>query len=173
MWFDKLMPCYTSAEDYLKAVAESKEMEPGEDKGYDWVADYAKDLVTRREKIASILDDKADAIIKYMGGGAGLFALGAIAGIQQGQGLLILWSLPALACALVSVFLATLARKPLDMPGLPKVIDAFHYANAYEEKEAKVKFLVGKAHATNAAWLAVCRAKAKRVEWATWPTFPR
>jgi len=162
-----LIPSYRSAPEYLAAEDFNDQIEPGDGIDYEWVLAYAKDLSARREKIAGIMDEKADAIIKYMGGGVGLFALGAIAAVPQGQGYLLLYSLPAVLFALCSVFLAALIRKPNDMPGLPSVADAMNYANRYTEGDAaKIKFL-GQAHMACEAWRVVCRAKGKVLVWAT------
>jgi hypothetical protein len=49
------------------------------------------------------------------------------------------WSLPAVVCAVLSLFFAAWARKPNFVPGLPSVEAAVGYAEAEGKKEAEAQ----------------------------------
>ena len=160
-------PAYKTAEAFKETI------KPVEGANYDWVWDYAEEVYDRLSKVYKDLDDKANDIIKYLGGGAGLFTLGAIANVNKDNALLMLSALPALACALLSIFFAVLARKPNENRTPPSVFSAFRFAGHYldddgeDSKKAKAIFL-GQWHlACEAMGLAV-DLKSRRVAWATW-----
>ena len=158
---------------YQKAEAFQESIEPVEGADYDWVWDYAKDVYDRLSKVYKDLDDKANDIIKYLGGGAGLFTLGAIANVNKDNAGLMLSALPALACALLSIFFAVLARKPNENRTQPSVFSAFRFAGHYldgdaeDSKKAKAIFL-GQWHLTCEAMGLAVDLKSRRVTWATW-----
>ena len=84
---------------------------------------YGEDLWKFRNDVFKALDEKADSIIKYLGGGTGLFALGVIAKADTSNAWLIKWVLPSLVLAILSVGFAIWARFPKETPGLPSVKD--------------------------------------------------
>src|SRR5215208_5555830 len=56
------------------------EAEPDADYGWAW--EYARDAYDRKMAVRDSLDDKASDIIKYLGGGAGLFTLAALLNVK-------------------------------------------------------------------------------------------
>src|SRR5262249_7329045 len=52
----------------------SKEVRPIENADYKWLLDYARLLWDECNKTFASLDEKAENIIRYLGGGTGLFA---------------------------------------------------------------------------------------------------
>lgn len=163
------IPAYIGEnESYRHAVAFMQNLQAKEGIKYDWVLDYAKSLWAERLSEFTALDNKADAIIKYLGGGLGLFSIGVLAKIEPANAYLILWAIPAVACAVVSLSLATWARKPNPAPALPPVEAAISYAEEDTDSEkARMAFL--------GQWNLVCEAhrlinleKARRLGLATW-----
>jgi hypothetical protein len=135
---------------------------------YEWVSDYANGLWDHRVKIYSTLDDKADAIIRYLGGGTGLFALGVLAKVEPANAYLVYWSMPAVLSALVSLFFAARVKIPSFAPSAPTVKQAIvEFADAdATPKKAKAEFL-GHLHLACEDMKLVCNRKAAWLEWAT------
>jgi hypothetical protein len=129
-------------ESYRRAVSFMQNLQAKEGIDYGWVFEYAKSLWTERNSEFAALDNKADAIIKYLGGGLGLFSVGVLAKVDVSNAYLIFWALPAVVCAIISLFLAAWARKPSAAPALPPVEAAVNYAEEdKDEKKAHMAFL--------------------------------
>jgi hypothetical protein len=60
--------------------------DPKDGVNYSWVSEYAKALWEYRNGVFDKLDEKSESIIKYLGGGTGLFTLGVLAKIDAGNG---------------------------------------------------------------------------------------
>jgi hypothetical protein len=121
---------------FMEAVAARPEID------YKWVSDYAKSLWEHRLKLFAVLDDKADGIIKYLGGGTGLFALGVLAKVDSSTAYIAWCTMPAVLLALCSIGLAMWSRRPRLSAGLPSVKNAIDYANNLpKESEALGAFL--------------------------------
>jgi hypothetical protein len=132
----------------------------------EWLAEYGKDLWTDSKAIFARIDDKADSIIKYLGGGTGIFALGVLAKVDATTAYLVFCCLPAIVCSLISVFLATLARRPRGVPSLPSVENAMRYAEM-DGIKGEVEFIAQWNLACTDMKL-VCLRKAHLLELATW-----
>ena len=153
---------YRDAETFKNTIT----LEVGKD--YDWVWDFAKDSYDRAIGVYEALDDKANDIIKYLGGGAGLFTLGVMANINHANADIARWALPSFAMAIISVFFAVLARKPNEVKHPPSIRDAFKYASHYKDAaEAKATFIGQWNLALEGMYLAIA-VKSVRVAWATW-----
>jgi hypothetical protein len=135
---------------------------------YEWVSRYAKDLWDHRLKIFTSLDDKSDGIIKYLGGGTGLFALGVLAKVDSGNVYLVLWTLPALICALMSLFLAIKARKPQLVSSLPSVQKAMTYADENPNEDEALAAFLGQWNLACEHMRLICLRKAFLIEVSTW-----
>ena len=131
---------------------------------YEWVYEYAKSLWAHRLTVWRMLDEKADAIIRYLGGGTGIFALGVLAKIDASNRYLAEWALPALFIASIAVFLAMWARRPMDYPLLPSVENAKDYADEHKE-DAKAAF-IGQWHLANEKARLSCARKERWISWA-------
>ena len=59
-------------EEFQDAERFRRTITPLEDTEYKWIFDYANDKHDKLTKIYKELDDKANEIVKYLGGGAGL-----------------------------------------------------------------------------------------------------
>lgn len=152
--------------EYLKALDFEERIQPIEGVDYEWAWDYAKGAYDRLATIYSKLDEKADGIIKYLGGGAGLFTIGMLTNLDKIPAAYLAWSIPAVIVAVLSVIVANLARKPNDSSLPPSVESAFRYADSFN-KTAKASFL-GQWHLACEGMRLAVETKALRVTWATW-----
>jgi hypothetical protein len=135
---------------------------------YSWAYEYAKSLWEHRTKVFAIIDDKADSIIKYLGGGTGIFALGIIAKVDSSNAYLAFWCLPAVVCALTSICFAVSARRVREVPSPPTVSQAIkEYVDSYDTADqAKAAFL-GQWNLACVDMQIVCDRKSWFVEKAT------
>jgi hypothetical protein len=122
-------PAYQAAVEFRKKFTPVKDPECK----YQWVVEYAKTTYETLHDSFDKLDDKADAIIKYLGGGSALIVLGAIATVRSDNAWLVLLLLPSLICAIRAINLAIQARSPMDFPLPPPVTKAIEYVEEYKE----------------------------------------
>jgi|SRR5579864_160387 len=155
-------------ETYKRAVVAMKATTAKEGVEYGWVLEYAKTRYEHCSKILSILDDKADGIIRYLGGGTGLFALGALSKIDSANSHLVWWSLPAIFAALVSLWFAWRVRKARTVPSLPSVLDAKeNYAEGCPTDGAAKAAFLGQWNLYCEGTRVECHAKAALLDRAT------
>ena len=133
---------YESTESYKSALAYFRAFEKKEEVKYDWVIKYAKELHERMEKTDKQLDEKADSIVKYLGGGSALVTFGALASIKPDRpetslfGLVALVALlPSLCCAIWAVRAAIKARRPRSTATMPSICKAITLAENYQTPE--------------------------------------
>lgn len=152
---------HRNAKDLLQA-----DIQP--DKDYSWLIDYSERLWDSYTKVFSTIDEKSDSIIKYLGGGTGIFTLGIIAKTDASNYFLIWWCLPSLISSLIAIFLAVCARRPRGVPSLPPISQAKRYAEMYQDaKEAQAAF-VAQWNLACVDMKLICRRKADFLELATW-----
>jgi hypothetical protein len=135
---------------------------------FGWVFDYAQQYYEKLSKVWKELDDKANEIIKYLGGGTGLFALGLMTKDLDPR--VIRAALPAIGCALFAVFSAVLARKPNEVWVLPDAKAAYDYAvhkDWQKEQQGKTEF-IGQIHEQSEKLYLSIKIKSSRVTVATW-----
>jgi hypothetical protein len=131
---------------------------------YHWTWEYARELWAYHNSVFATLDDKAEDIVKYLGGGTGLFVLGVLAKVDINNYYLAWWSLPAVVLALVAVLLALWSKKVGPFPNLPTVQNAVAYAEDKKNaREATAAFL-GQWNLACEGAKAVCDRKAILVE---------
>jgi hypothetical protein len=155
---------------YKDAVAFAEAVEPGDDIAYEWVWSHARELYTHYDTLSEWLDGKAGSIVSYLGGGAGLFTIASLALVatDRAAAVLVLWSLPALVCALASLVCAALARQASWTLSPPTVVSAFNFAGRFKsERESRTAFL-GQWHLAVTVSRLVCARKASLVNAATW-----
>ncbi|MFO0967739.1 MAG: hypothetical protein U0793_19430 [Gemmataceae bacterium] len=122
-------PDYVAAKKYNESF--ELEADPSQ---YGWVHAYAKAEYDRLEKRFDILDEKADSIIKYLGGGTALIAIGSLATLTRENAIMPLFLIPSVLCALVAVVFAVSARNPTDTDQPPPVRGAVLYVSSYGDK---------------------------------------
>lgn len=139
---------------------------------YAWVDDYRRVVWDHRCKVLSTLNDKADAIFRYLGGGTGLFALGVLVKLDHEHARLTEVSLPALLCALAAILLACIAKNPSYAPNLPSIQDALTtYAEGSGSDHEAIGAFLGQWNLACEDMRLVCMRKANLIQWATWLYF--
>src|SRR5262249_35193791 len=139
---------------------------------YAWTAKFAESLWAYNEKEFVALDEKADSIIKYLGGGTGLFAIGVLSKIDASNIHIALATLPAIISAILSVLIATIVRKPHPVPNLPTVMNAKEaYADANASGTAGLGAFLGQWNLACERMAVVCKWKSKLLETAVWLFF--
>ena len=150
-------PEYIAAKEFKETI----ELKEGVD--YGWVWDYAADSYRRTEQIYRELDDKANDIIKYLGGGTGLFTLAALSNVNANNACIILGATPSFVLALIAIALAARARQPNPAYQPPSIQSAFNYAGHYKyDPKAKAVFL-GQWHLTCVGMDVANEIKARRI----------
>jgi hypothetical protein len=155
-------PVYLSEAEYQSAVDFRKTFQPKTDRDYAWVIEFAKDSYKELDETFTYLDEKADSIIKYMGGGTAVIAIGSLITINQIRPWFLFFLLPSFGYALRSIYLAVQARRPTTRPNPTKVTTAIEFAEAYE-KEAEPTFL-GVWHECCEGLAIVNKEKSKKVD---------
>jgi hypothetical protein len=130
---------------------------------YKWVLDYAKGLWEYRNKTFNLLDEKAESVIKYLGGGAGLFAIGALAKIDATNSYIAFWAIPAVVCALAAILLAMLSKSPGPFPGLPTIQNAKAYADDLKNEGTAIAAFLGQWNLACEKARLICERKASFV----------
>lgn len=153
-------------EDYKAAVEFRQTFAPKDGVDYAWVCEYAEKHYRWLEERFQYLDEKADSIIKYLGGGTGVIALAAVAGITRDNAPIILLMVPSVLLALRAIYLAVSARNPdkTDMP--PGITGAVQYAESYGEKGRTI--FMGQWHQSCEGMALVVSRKAEKVKQANW-----
>jgi hypothetical protein len=129
---------YTQSRAYLDAeqLVRTFEVAPGSHEQFEWVSEYAKNCYDGLTKTFCTLDEKADALIKYLGGGTLLIAiLGPVAGKTISAWVAVL-VLPSIICMLVAIFFAVCVRLPRRVPAPPSVLTAVQYVEYFGENSA-------------------------------------
>ena len=125
---------------YLDAENFKQSFEPKDGCDYKWAIEYAKERYQRLDQTFRYLDEKADAVIKYLGGGTAVVTVAALATVNHYSAWLPILLLPSLGCALAAIAFANSARRPRLHPSPPPVTDAIDFAEAYSNK-AEATFL--------------------------------
>ena len=133
---------YTQSSEYQVALENYQKFNQQNSIDYSPVIEYARNLYERYEASDKGLDEKADSIIRYLGGGTALVTFGALLSIKAESrdtrvvGLCALVSLlPALICAVVAVYSAIRARMRRSAAVLPAVEWARRMAEHYRTKQ--------------------------------------
>jgi len=133
---------YEKSDEYKAALDFYRSFKHEDGVDYSGVVAYACELYERYDKTDKTLDDKADSIIKYLGGGSALITFGALATLKTDTfiscilGLFALISLvPFLVCALFAVRYAIQVRRPRSAATLPSVEFAVRIAHYYKTTE--------------------------------------
>jgi hypothetical protein len=124
---------YHDHPEYKKAQAFRLTFAPGEG-DYAWLIDYAKARYEAMNRIFQTLDEKADSLIKYLGGGTALVTFGTLAGVNFFNAWLPFALLPSVVCAVVAVSWAISARTPTPVPNMPSVPSIQGYQPYFKER---------------------------------------
>ena len=154
-------PSYDAAKTFQKNI------EPQDGVEYAWVWAFAKDQYARLESICKGVDEKANDILKYLGGGAGLLTLAVLANVTARNYYVFLLAVPSLVLALISIAFAAKARRPIKTLVPPDVKGAFEYASYYKKESTAMAAFIGQWHFACEGLRLVTEAKAARVKVAT------
>jgi hypothetical protein len=164
---DELVARIESSQEFIDAEEFKRSIDPSAATDYAWVTQHAKYAFDRTDKIFKELDEKANDIIKYLGGGAGLITFAALAGGTPKSAWLLISSIPAFMLAIISLALAARARQPGVTWQPPGVAAAFSYASHQSTQDhSEVRFL-GQWEIVCAGMLLVLREKGVLVRCAT------
>ena len=119
-----------------------KEFQPQDDVDYSHAVEYAHKLLERLDNTDKALDEKADSIIKYLGGGTSLVAVGAIFSVKTDTWVGCLFGLFVMACLLPALYFSYWAvryaikcRRPQFSSLVPDVKYAVEISNFNVKKE--------------------------------------
>lgn len=164
--FDALWPRPIEHEtDYREAEQFKLDWSPKEERKYAWVPEYAEQLYRLHDERFRDLDAKADAIIRYLGGGTGLVAIVVLANPSRAAAPVLIALLFSVVCSITAMVIAAVARNPKSSYLPPTVEGAIRYEEHYGES-SKQEFL-GQWHLTCVGLRLVCEHKARQVHWAT------
>jgi hypothetical protein len=142
IWQDAPDDDYEKSPDYAAALEFYQKFEQKDGVEYRGVIDYARQLYDRLDRTDKTLDEKADSIIKYLGGGSALVTFGAFISLRAEN----LWSavlgivtlcclLPSLICAILAVRKAVHVRRPQSSATIPDVKFAVEMAEFHKTSE--------------------------------------
>jgi hypothetical protein len=158
-------------ESFKDAEHFTRTIQPLEDTEYEWVFAYSNDLCEKYRAIYKELDDKANEIVKYLGGGAGLFTLAVLLNFTYQNVFIIKCAMPSFILSIISVYFAIKSRQPQVACLPPGAKVAFGYANSYgTTKNAQAAF-VGEWHRACEGMKLRIDDKANWVKLATWAFF--
>jgi len=133
---------YEQSDEYKAALEYYQKFKHQEGVEYGTALEYARSLFDRYDKADKGLDEKADSIIKYLGGGSALITIGTLLSIKPDSPLNLIFALVALVCLVPSIHAATralhyaiMARKPRASATLPSVKFAVEMAEYHKTKE--------------------------------------
>lgn len=158
-----------TADPIAEARAFKNTFEPQEGVDYAWVVTRAKEDHANMLTVFRRLDDKAGAVINYLGGGSGLLALGTFAGLTSIK--VNPWVIPAvlvpIALTVAALVCAAIARRTANVSHPPGARDAIHYAEFFTKGQAEAAFVGLWVLATEEMAPVVSR-KAELVDRAIW-----
>lgn len=127
---------------YIAAVDYFKEFNAKEDADYSLVIEYMKLLYERLQAGEKVLEEKADALVKYLGGGTVLATFGSIWAFKSDSktsleitGLTLSCLLPAFYFAVTTIRRATKVREPDVAVTLPASDFPIKCVEHYSKKE--------------------------------------
>ena len=155
---------------YVEAVNYFQTFEPDPRVDYTPTVAYMKDLHERLQSTDRLLDEKADSIIKYLGGGSAVITVGALFSLKTDSrqamylgAVIVLTLLPSLVYAIAAIVCAVAVRRPRGSTTLPDVPFAIKVAHFYRKEFVDInQWLI--LHPMNEAMLFRNFQKAKEVE---------
>jgi hypothetical protein len=154
-----------SDEAYRRANVFKDRFQPRDDVDYAWIQTYSREVYSRLEQADQTLDTKAESIIKLLGGGTGLLALGALINAPKIGILPVICICAALLAALFAIFSAAWVRVPRESFLPPSIAWAISYAHRYAKPADQ---FLGQWHLACEGMRLAVLAKAAGVRLATW-----
>lgn len=152
--------------EYKEMVKFRKNFDYSDIKETGWVLDYAQEKFKLMRDYVEYLDDKADAMLRYLGLGTGVlgYILGSsftcfvpLSKIFIGL-CVIFW--------IISILFALAIKQPYGMPYPPKTKVVFNYMKKYKEKNEVQARIALQFDETALGQKLIGLIKAKRLQWA-------
>lgn len=159
---EDLLPKVDEQDEYVKAKEFRKRTFISTPDDYEWVQAYADKAYADIRARVKETEEKADSIIRHLGGGTVIVSLIAISNVNPNNAFLPILLLPSVFSAFWAIRLAIVARCPSSILSAPTVKDAIEYAEGYE-KMGKAEFN-GMMHEASMALLVSHRLKANVVD---------
>jgi hypothetical protein len=165
---DEWIRAYVEADErYQEACERARKFTPKEEVDYQWAAAYALRAYEWYSHAVDQLDQKADNLIGYLGGGVGLLSLAtAVLSLDRSRVLGLLLA-PSIFLALWAVRLAAKARAPALLPFPPLPEDAIEYAEFFKTEQGASGPFAALIHSATVACLVALDAKGDRIRSAT------
>jgi len=136
-----MIPSFEDTAEYKQSVELWQKFEMKEQVDYKPVVEYATRLAESYERTDKSLDDKADSIVKYLGGGTAIITAGVLLGIKTDSTRGCILSLVAITCLAPSYYFtiravraAINARRPQNQAALKSVSFAIEMAEHHKEQ---------------------------------------
>ena len=152
--------------DYARAHRFKNAFIPQEGVDYGWVRTYVRESYGKLEQADQNLDNKAESIIKLLGGGSGLLSIGAIVNLSRLSGWVAVCLLISLVFALAGIVFAARVRVPSQTFLPPSIGWAIRYAEVY--KGAAEDTFLAQWHLASEGTRLALRVKSAWVKYATW-----
>jgi Type II secretion system (T2SS), protein G len=127
---------------------------------YKWVADYAKYLWEDYNNDYSAMDEKAESIVKYLGGATGLLIIGVLFKVDAANSYIAISTIPAVICSLIAIGLALMAKQPAPFPRLPSIQQTKTYSDYHKEESPAVGAFLGQWNLACETARLICDCKA-------------
>jgi len=129
---------HLSEQKYVEALGYFESFQAKEGADYVPAVEFMKESLQRHIETDRVLDEKADSIVKYLGGGAAVVTAGTLFSLKTDTrsgmilGAVVLATLlPALICAVWAILAAVAVRKPRASAVLPDAPFAIQCAEHY------------------------------------------
>lgn len=147
--------------DYEEARTYKNAFRPKSGVKYGWVSAFGKDAFLMDLQAYRAIDDKADAMLRYVAGGIGVAAFASVINVSKDNVWIFVLSIPSFMAAMRSVYFAIKARTPVEVPFPPGISNAIRFAEEYGET-AEAQFL-GQWHMMHEGMDIVLAAKSENV----------
>jgi hypothetical protein len=142
LWKDDIEEDYQKDPEYRAALEYYQQLQTQDEVHYEIAVAYARELYDRYDKTDKTLDEKADSIIKYLGGGSALVTFGALLSVKTDTrsacilGIFGLASLiPSMIAAIFAVVNAVRVRRPRAAGFFPHVRFAVEMSEHHKEEK--------------------------------------
>lgn len=142
LWPKTAIDNYESSSEYQEALNYYQQFQQQEGVDYSEAIAYAKETMDRCLSTEKCLDDKADSIIRYLGGGLAFVSFGTLVSIKTDSSknaafplLIITTLLPSFILGLLAVLNAIKCRQPANAATLPSIKFAVEMTEYHKSKD--------------------------------------
>lgn len=142
IWKDDTSDNYEDDPEYQAAKRHYNELQLQEGVNYDTVVAFAKEMFSRYDATDKSLDEKAEFIVKSLGGGSALITLASILSFKTDTANAMILGIvaafcfvPAMIAAMLAIIFAVRSRRPRASGGFPRGKWAFEMADFYKDEK--------------------------------------